>query len=321
MSTKRPANKGRTAKRRARASSRVVGLDLGASSVKLAEVEHGPLGCVVRTFGIAPYLFDRNGRADLVKTLEQLVLSARVTTKNTILTLPQADACVLATGHDAATLQSRLNPRLAAAAVCWPVGEQLVTLPRWIYDFYNSVVQTAGLTISGVQYVPSALGRSVMDLTRAIVLDLGAGSTAWYIFDHGELVQRVNLPYGGEALTQALALAYGWTRDQAEDHKRSLTGDPQTWPEESALVVRTFLERWWSDLHEHLAEQPAHVQSVLFTGGGSRFVPLREFVFEKLGLLPQDWQLPLTTHVAEPLRPYLEPHLPVLANSLAHLVY
>lgn len=312
---------GSKSKHKPRTSSRLVGLDFGASSLKLAEVENGPLGTVVRTFGMAPYLLDRNGHADLVKTLEQLAVSSRISTKDTVLTLPESDACIVATGHNAMSLQARLNPRLAAVSVCWPVGDQLVTVPRWVYDFYDGVVRTAGLAITGVQYVPAALGRSQLDTARAAVLDLGASSTGWYVFDQGELTQRINLPYGGEALTQALALAYGWTRDQAEDHKRSLSGDPATWSEETALVVKTFLERWWNDLLAHAAEAPAHLEAVVLTGGGARFVPLREFIFSKLGLLPQDWQLPASTHMSEPLRPYLEPHVPVLANALAHLVY
>ncbi|MFO0705086.1 MAG: pilus assembly protein PilM [Candidatus Andersenbacteria bacterium] len=303
------------------ASRRLLGLDFGAHSLKLAEVEHGPLGPVIKTFGVAPYETDGSGRADLVKTLEDLLRSARVTTREAILTVPETDACIIDTGHTPDQLRSKLDPRLAAVAVCWPVGERLLTLPRWIYDFYESIITTAGLSLGGVQHVSSVLGRSVTDRGRAAVLDLGAESTGWYVYDHGQLVQRATLPYGGEALTNALALAHGWTREHAEQHKRKLSGDPHLWPDETRLVLQTFLERWWSDLHQYLAEQPAHLTQVTLVGGGARSAPLREFVFGQLGLLPQEWQLPVSAHVAEPLRPYLDPSLHLLANSLSHLVY
>jgi|GEM_PF-6093561 len=320
-----PESAGRTATPHRRperhVSKRLVGLDFGAHSLKLSEVEHGPLGPVVRTFGIAPYQTDRNGHADLVKTLDGLVRSSRVSSADAVLTIPETDACMIATGHPADHVRSKLDSRLSSVAVCWPVGDRLLAVPRWVYDFYDDVVRMAGLKLSGVQHTSSALGRSVADLGRTVVLDLGAESTGWYVFDHGSLVQRASVPYGGEALTQALAMAYGWTREHAEEHKRSLQGDPQSWPDETQLVTDAFLKRLWDDLHKHLAEQPAHLQNVVLVGGGSRFTPVREFVFSRLGLLPQDWQLPVSAHVSEPLRPHLEPHVVLLANSLSHLVY
>jgi Tfp pilus assembly PilM family ATPase len=303
------------------ASRRLVGLDFGAHLLKLAEVEHGPLGPVIKTFGVAPYETDARGQADLVKTLEQLARQARISTKDVVLTLPETDACIIDAGQGAHHARTKLDPRVAAVAVCWPVGEQLVTIPRWIYDFYESVIKTAGLSLTGIQHVSSSLGRSVADAGRTAVLDLGAESTGWYVYDHGQPIQRATLPYGSEALTSALALAHGWTREKAEAHKRVLTGDPRLWPQETQLVTQTFLERWWDDLHKYLAEQPAHLKQVVVVGGGSRSAPIKEFVFNQLGLMPQDWQLPHTAHVAEPLRPYLEPNVHLLANSLSHLVY
>ncbi|MDP2587795.1 MAG: pilus assembly protein PilM [bacterium] len=320
--TKRRA-KARTKKTtpRKHSSKRMVGVDFGAHSLKLAEVEHGPLGSVVRTFGVAPYSIDKAGRADLVATLERLARSAHISSSEVVLTLSETEVCMIATGTSADTILQKLNPRLASVAVCWPSDDRLIAIPRWVYDFYHQVIDTAGLKLIGLQHVSSALGRSVAGDGRVGVLDVGAESTSWFVFDHGELVQRASLPYGSEALTQALALAHGWTRDNGEEHKRRLAGDPRTWPEESTLVMATFLERWWQDLFRHLAEHPSHLNDLVLVGGGSRLAALREHVFEQLGLMPREWRMPTTTLVAEELRPHLEPQLPILANSLSHLVY
>jgi Tfp pilus assembly PilM family ATPase len=323
---------------------RALGADFGAQTLKLVEVEWGPLGPVVRTFGVTPYVRNRQNQADLVATLEELKRLARVTSDEVMLALPETDAFLLNTHRDVSVveqrtqgahawqqhLQQRISPELATHAHIWPMSPLIedsgqvqigfLAVPRTVLEFYSEVLKAANLKLVGVQHVPTALGRGYSS-GRTGLLELGAESTGWYLYDHGILTQHATVPFGSEALTQALALAHGWDYPTAEKHKRSLSGDPSTWPETTQLVVETFLQRLWQDLVMHLAERPAHLDRVILTGGGARFAPVREFVFNQLGLLPEDWRLPPRAHVAEVLRPHIEPHVPVLVNSLSLLVY
>ena len=298
-----------------RTSSKVVAVDFGAHTLKLAEVEHGPLGPIIKTFGVSPYRRTRNDQVDLVKTFEELKHDAGTATRDVLLVLPETDVFVLQ-GQNA-------NNEITQRCVVWPVEgtDQSICVPHVALDFYRNVLETAGSRLAGVQHVPTALGRTFAGTRRGAALDIGAESSSWYVYDHGRVVQRSTIPYGSEALTKALALAHGWEMEVAEDHKRSLTGAPSTWPTTTAAVVSAYTNRWWNDLLSNLAHAPAHLERVVLTGGGSQSIPLREFIFDQLGVIPEDWLLPPHAHVAESLRPHLEPHVPVLANSLSLLVY
>ncbi len=336
--TARPIHPGKTAK--------ILGLDFGAHTLKLSEVEHGPLGPVVKTFGIMPYLRNRNEQADLVATLEELLHAAQTQSRDVLLAVPETDAFILTREREAAdftdpardlptwqrSVHQKMDEHFSSQNQIWPMTPTIehhtgtarasfLAVPQLVVDFFSEILDTAGLNLIGVQHVPTALGRSFAETSRTGVLEFGAESSGWYVFDHGHLTQRANLPYGSEALTKALALAHGWSRDEAENHKRTLIGDTSTWPQPSAQVVDAFLKQWWADLFQNLAERPAHLEKLILNGGGSRFIPVREFAFNQLGLLPEDWQMPPQAHVAEALRPHLEPNLPVLVNSLALLVY
>jgi hypothetical protein len=345
--TTAPAQRGPS--RNAKSSSRTLAVDFGAHTLKLAEVEWGPLGPIVKTFGVSPYIRNRNEQADLVGTLEQLLTNARATSRSVILHVPETDAFLmrreesLSDGaldqHQLAerqrAVQTSLGGRLTQKNAVWPLtpsqthtpeGEThahypFLVVPRALVDFYREIVQSAGLELVGLQHLPTQHGNILNEPGRTALIDIGAESTGWYVYDHGTLVQRNTLPYGGEALTKALTLAHGWEREKAEEHKRSLAGEWHTWPETTRVVTETYLDQWWNDLTRHLAEQPAYVDRVVLTGGGSRLLPLREFLFQRLGLLPEEWRLPHTAHVAENLRPHIEPQLPILANSLALLIY
>lgn len=307
----------------------VAALDFGANALKLAEVEHGPLGPVVKTFGVQPYLRDRAGQADLVGTLEELLHRSGATARYAILVVPETDAFIVRAQHP--HRHAQLSEHLKRTCAVWPMspatdaeGSQRIdalAVPLVVVDFYGDVVRAAGRTLAGVQHVPTALGRSFARTPRTVVVEQGAESSGWFVFDSGHLTQRRTLPYGGQALTGALALAHGWESDAAEQHKRSLVGDPAGWPVETRAVVREFLTRWWSDLLGPLPERPAYVDRVVLTGGGTRLPALREFVFDQVGIVPEEWKLPPHAHVAEHVRPYLEPHVPVLVNSLALLVH
>jgi hypothetical protein len=335
--------------RGAKNATRSLSVDFGAHTLKLAEVEWGPLGPIVKTFGVSPYLRNKNEQADLVGTLEQLLANARATSRSVILHVPETDAFLMR--HEETlpneplhndqlvqrqhALHSSLDKRLTQKNAVWPLTPGItrsetgamqatypfLVVPRALVDFYHEVLKSAGLELAGLQHLPTQHGNVLGESGRTALLDIGAESTGWYVYDHGKLIQRNTLPYGGEALTKALTLAHGWEREKAEEHKRSLAGESSTWPEITRVVTETYLNQWWQDLTQHLAEQPAYVDRVVLTGGGSRLLPLREFLFARLGLLPEAWRLPHTAHVAENLRPHIEPQLPVLANSLALLIY
>lgn len=307
--------------KKSKTSDRVLSVDFGSHTLKLVEIELGPLGPVIRTFGVSPYTVDKEGGADLVGTLEKLMRQTHTSTLDVALVLPETDTTVFRFDEVATRMLERLKPSFAASNIVWTTADMLIALPKVVYNFYSDVIKTAGLNLVAIQHVPTSLAKSVANMGRAAVLETGAESSNWYVFDDGYLMQRSTLPYGGEALTKSLSVAHEWDRQKAENHKRTLAGEPSTWPETSALVVQNFLDRWWKDLTGYLAEQPSHLDNILITGGGSRFLPMREYIFNLFGIMPEEWRLPAEAHISEELRPHLEPQVPLLANTLAHLVY
>ncbi len=323
---------------------RILGVDFGSHTLKISEVERGPLGPIVKTFGVTNYLKDRKKTPDLIETLRELARRARVRSSDALLSLNPLDVFVaereINVGNKfdekyiaqlAERFKRELLNKMVNRSAILPLSPSIskreqvarfsfALVPNRTIDTYRKIFKTADLNLVGLQYAPHALGRGLSGQGRSVVIEMGAHSSAWYLFDYGHLRQKSNLAYGGAALTQALALAHGWSTEKAEEHKRSLEGPATTWPKESRLVVETFLQRWWQDLLSVLSERPGFIDKIVLTGGGARFAALRESIFEKYGILPEDWNLPNLAHSAEELRRYLDPQLPVLVNSLASLV-
>lgn len=326
----------------------MLGVDFGSHSLKLSEVERGPLGPVIRTFGVTNYLKDRNQTPDLVGTLQELASKTRARSRDVLLSLDPLDVFVVERevdwrvgddkGPDEKAVRDwqtyfkrELTKKMINRSAILPLRPLInrddgvasfsfAMVPNQVLDSYEKIFSAADLNLVGLQYSPHALGRGLAGEGRSVILEMGANSSAWYLFDNGHLRQRTNLAYGGAALSEALALAHGWPIEKAEEHKRSLSGSPDTWPPTTRLVVQSFLRRWWQDLLSGLAERPGFINRIFVVGGGSRLTALRESVFDNFGILPASWSLPRSAHAVEELREFLDPQLPLLANSLASLV-
>lgn len=88
------------------------------------------------------------------------------------------------------------------------------------------ILSSLGLGILGFVAGPVAVGhmvRTAADSRRtAVVIDAGHYSMDIIVAEGDGIVHHENLPYGGNAITRDLSVAFGWSPQEAEEIKRGL---------------------------------------------------------------------------------------------------
>ncbi|MPY89841.1 MAG: type IV pilus assembly protein PilM [Luteitalea sp.] len=238
-----------------RTRRQVVGLDIGASAVRLLELRRRGGGVSVRACGSAPLPDHSMAEGDLVDEsaivacLEPLVATLPLSTRRVAIGLAGREVFVTR------LLLPRLTRRELRAAIRWEArahlpfdvdevaldyhaltddgrdGSQMVvvlaaarltTIERW-----RSLVARAGLRLTIVDVVPFALQRAcewlgVIAADEVVLLvHIGARATATCLVRGGDALFVRDLAIGGEAWTTELAREAGCARPEAEARKQT----------------------------------------------------------------------------------------------------
>ncbi len=145
------------------------------------------------------------------------------------------------------------------------------------------VVRSAGLRTQGVEFSPLALARAVLlsagqaEEGADLLLNVGHSLTFVLVVADSRVPFGRTLAMGGEAFTQALAAGLGISREEAEARKLSMAisrpGEPPLEPASRLLEQRAyaFLEEIRTSLEYYQAQPGAvPVKRALVTGGGAR---------------------------------------------------
>lgn len=104
-----------------------------------------------------------------------------------------------------------------------------VTSRRGLTQEYRGLCDELGLHLEGLIPQPVALYRGIANrMTRGgtqLVIDLGARQTTLLVRRKGRLLHLETHPFGGETVTDRIAVALGVDRDRAEDVKRHIDVD------------------------------------------------------------------------------------------------
>jgi type IV pilus assembly protein PilM len=304
----------------------LIGLDVGASSVRAVEVMRGrPAEVSLKRFGQfalptgavrAGIVHDPAAVASALKTLwKQSGFGTRYV--NLAATSSQVAVREVAMPVMPAKELRQALPYLARDIVPIPIdraqldfvatgpiddaGKQpglLVALPRDGIVGLVDAVERAGLVVTAVDLGAFALLRSLashpLDLAATAIIDLGATSSTLVVQRGGIPLMVRTLPHGGDELTGALSERLGISRPEAEEQKRRNgldSGSP------AAEVVRSALRPLIAEIHSSLvyyastqSERP--VTAVTLTGGGAALLGIS-------GLIARQENLPVAT--ADPL--------------------
>jgi type IV pilus assembly protein PilM len=241
------------------ASTSYLGVDIGTTSIKIAELEKGKNAPKLLNYGMLETesallrantalqtsslkLFDK----DTVEFLKMLVAQMKPKTTNviaslplfsaftTLITLPEMDPKDL---DQAVQFQARqyIPLPISEVALDWSkVGEAedergakvnqilLISVPQEQIKKYQNIFQSAGLVLKALEVESLSILRSAVgnDPTPTMLVDIGSLTTDILIAEGGNLKYSGQTDFSGSSLTQALATSLNINPLRAEELKK-----------------------------------------------------------------------------------------------------
>ncbi len=242
-----------------RISPSYLGVDIGTTSIKIAEVRRGDKLPRIENYSILESqsslarantalqtstlkLFDEEVTEFLKMAVSSLKTQTRVAVASlpsfsaftTILTFPQMSAGDL---QKSITYEARqyIPLPISEVALDWSkVGEYkddkgftyqqilLVSVPQEQIKKYQAIFAKAGLSLTALEVESLSLGRAVTgsDATPTFIVDIGSRSTAIAFIEGGQLKFSAQSDFAGASLTQALASSLNINPVRAEELKK-----------------------------------------------------------------------------------------------------
>lgn len=301
------------------ASARVVGIDIGSSSIKVVEVEDRGGVVTLTTYGelqLGPYANDAVGQSVTLdqkqeqQALVDVMRESAVKSKNAVFAMPLASSFVTTIGFSAAP-EEDLSSRVRVEArkyIPVPIGEVTLDWAEIISDTRQGAAQRDVLlaaiqndaltrfkilmTFAGLKEPPteiecfSALRGVYKEGSGDIaVIDVGAISTKLYIARNGLLQRMHRVRAGGSIATKRIASALDLSFDEAEVLKRGIAKEDANYADvkraHHSVYERVFQE-FRQVIREYEQSLGTTVNVVYLTGGGSLFNGFNQSVSESL---------------------------------------
>ncbi len=291
-----------------------IGLDIGSSNIKIAQLRPQGTQFVLETYGLVnvSYQIANKESSALVKQNAELLINlmkqAKVTTNKVVASLPNNSVFTsviempkmpeseLKTAVEYEAKKYVPLP-LSEVALSWSLIDDkkpkadagahdknkvlLTAVPTVVINNYLEVFKLAGLEAVALEIEALALIRSLVgeDLGDNILIDIGARSTSINLVDSGYLRLSKNLSIGGESITNSLAKSLSVNFSRAEQFKKDFglsSGGGQI-----PQVMRPILDVIKNEVGQliNLFESRGQkIDKVIITGGGSRLPSLKEYL-------------------------------------------
>ncbi len=294
-------------------AKRYLTLDIGASSVKLAEYEGGKGGLTLVNYGIAALaapLDAGNAGALLSPALLEIVREKGIKPGPVAVSIsgqmvfPRFASIAAAGGADKFDQMVRFEieqniPFPIDEMICDRQilgdnenGEKNVMIVAAKIDQVEDIaaaVRGAGFTPELVDVAPIALTNvlrytSATDEGCVVVLDIGAKTTSLVIADGDKLYNR-SIPVAGNTITKEIATALGCTPDEAEAYKREaayvalggVVEDEDETRDRVSKVCRAAMTRLHAEVSRSInfyrSQQGGSVPVKLYVTGGTALLP------------------------------------------------
>ncbi|MEK9154848.1 MAG: type IV pilus assembly protein PilM [Patescibacteria group bacterium] len=236
----------------------VLGVDIGTSSIKIAEISKSSEKPKLKNYGIleAQSHLERSNSAlqtnslkladkETAKLISALVEKSRFKTKNVVASIPSFSSFVtlvempkMSNEEVNKTMSYQIRQYIplpeSEVAIDWiKVGESesegiikqqilLVSIPNEEIRRYQNIFKLAGLKLKSLEIESMALSRALVfgDLTPTILVDIGAYSTNIAVVENGFLKSNIFTDFAGSSLTQAIANGLGIEMKRAEELKK-----------------------------------------------------------------------------------------------------
>ncbi len=227
-----------------------IGLDIGSTSIKLAELAPSGKQWKLLTMASMPsplgWMSNMKGNLAVVsQAITKLHKEAGVYGRRAVISLPEeqvsSHVIELPTMDDSEIEQSLqwqveqyIPIPLDQAVWSYQVVRRdmmgqggvevlVAAVPKSVVEFYRTVAETAGLEVLAVETELMATARAVLQnvSTLGMIVDIGAKSTDMALVQNGNLLYTRAIPTAGEAFCRAIETGLGLEPSQAEEYKNT----------------------------------------------------------------------------------------------------
>jgi len=297
---------------------RVLGFDLSKNSVKVVELEHSGEKPNLVTYGGLEFpgttLESDNVRNQeiLIKTIQEVLERARVTTREIVGSLPPQHV------FSSILLIPKVQEKELSEAIRWEakqyvpvpleevvmdwqkIGEDekskkikvyLVAAPQKLVQRYLDIYRAVNLTPLALETEPLALIRSLVspdNPSPVIIVDIGAYETNISVVENHVLQLSRTITSGSETITKAIASNLGVTNERAEQFKKDfglkrekLEGQILKSVQPMINILLTEIKR---SIEFYKKEGSAEIKEIILSGGGANLPGLVDYLNENLGI-------------------------------------
>ena len=293
---------------------RVVGVDIGSSSVKVVELEQGEKALRLTTYGelqLGPYAQEPLGSnvvlplAQRTEALVDVLRESDVQASKVVITLPLAGSFVTTIAITAKP-QDDIAPRvnvearkyipvpLTDVALEWVEVDPLKNTPQSVREvlvaaIQNDVLADSRKLLASIQKTSGSPEIEVFSVIRAItketdeslaIIVLGAKTSKLYISEGGFL-RRIHRVQGGGALaTQRVADLLSVSFEEAENIKRNFSSEAPKASDIKKVVLSSYerpLQEFKRALSQYEVRSGSEFSRVVITGGSTLFPDFQQF--------------------------------------------
>lgn len=287
---------------------KVVGVDVGASSVKVVELEQTDKAITLRTYGelqLGPYAEKALGEPTslehqkLTEALVDVVRESNVQARDGVLAIPLSSSFVTVipiTVKEGETIDSKIRVEarkyipvpLSDITLDWSELHTYGDKKAMVHEILLAAVQNEAYEryrtlMSSVKMVSQPSEIEVFSAVRGIynpedmslaVIDLGAETNKLYIAKEGAL-ERIHRVYdGGATCTRRLAQLLDMSFEEAENMKRSYVRSDESARDVHKTYVSTVersLQEFKRVIEQYEARLGEPIKRVALTGGAASF--------------------------------------------------
>lgn len=297
------------------------GIDIGRSSIKLAELEkyndHKAKLLKIEALSTIPGMLENeseSGMDALSQEISKLYKSSSIKTKN----------CVLAVSERAVFSRLVTLPKIkeeeVTEAIHWSI-KPLIPVPidtvnvsflkinekkssdkiledwyvvaasKKLIERYRRIIDKANLNLLAIETESLALTRvstfNNPDVLDKVIIDIGGESTDVILARNGVVVFSQIINTGSNAITKVISADFGIDFTQAEKYKKAYGIDPVAGEGKIAKSIEPILEIIVSEIIRTITYFKekiggTNISAVYITGGGSELPKLPEFLTSKL---------------------------------------
>lgn len=307
--------------------SKLVGLDIGSSIIKVVELERIGRSYTLTAIGAAQTPskgFMSEAPADqqaLADAIRKVCQDAGITTRSVNVSLPENLI------FTKIVEMPQLSEKELASAIQWeaeqyiplPLSEVvmdkqiieehivvnnapkmrvlLVAAPKTLVSKTQKIIQMAGLDCSSIETEVLALNRSLLeagnDTLTTLVISVGDKTTTVFVSRNASVVLTYVIPTGGAVFTRVLSSELGIDPMQAEEYKKTYGLKQDVLSGKIAQTLHPLLENLVAELKRAIAYYQSQggnadpIKRAVLTSGTSKLPGLVVYLTENLGIETQ----------------------------------